>query len=168
MRHLSIASIITGAAFLAACSSAQVPATSPTLVTLQSPITLTAAAPATPTDPLGKLAAFTLVDLKAASVDAHAQTPPDQTAFQCYDYLIAVIPTIQLPGGLPTVGAVLAFQRGRDLANGLNASQGALKSLNLACAPLVIDAQTTLNKLLAVGGGTVAGASVGLPLLPPL
>lgn len=131
-------------------------------------VTSTPATPSAPTDPLGKLAAFTLTDLKAASADAHAQTPPDQTAYQCYDYLIALIPTIQLPGGTQTVGAVMAFQRGRDINNGIGASSGMLKSLNLACAPLVIDTQTTLNKLVAVAGGSAAlgGAIVPIPVMP--
>jgi Prokaryotic membrane lipoprotein lipid attachment site len=125
-----------------------------------------AAGPSGPTDPLAQLAAFTLADLQAADADAKAQTPPDVTASQCYDFLIAVIPTIQLPNGAQTVGAVMAFQRLRDINNGIGASGGIMKSLNLACAPLVIDTQTTVNRLVAIGGGVAAGASVGLPLLP--
>jgi hypothetical protein len=154
---------------LAGCAGAPAPGASVTVssagVSTTPPV---ASAPAAPSDPLAQLASFTMADLQAADADAKAQTPPDQTAYQCYDYLIAVLPQIKLPNGGSTVGAILAFQRGRDLANGLNASQGALKSLNLACAPLVIDAQTTLNKLLAVGGGAAVGTGVGLPLLPPL
>lgn len=160
--------ILSAVLVLGACAS------QPAQVSLQNPVVVTpsiAAAttpsPASSNDPLAQLAAFTLADLQSADADAKAQNPPDVTASQCYDYLIAVIPTIKLPG-LNTVGAILAFQRGRDLANGLNASQGRLKSLNLACAPLVIDAQTTLNRLIAVGGGAAVSTSVGLPLLAPL
>ena len=165
MNRFAIVSATLLAATLGACTG-----NPPPQVTLQNPVVVTppaATATTAPTtnDPLAQLAAFTLADLQSADADAKAQNPPDVTASQCYDYLLAVIPTIKLPG-LNTVGAILAFQRGRDLANGLNASQGRLKSLNLACAPLVIDAQTTLNKLIAVGGGTAVSASVGLPLLP--
>jgi hypothetical protein len=102
------------------------------------------------------LAQFTIADLMAASADAKAQTPPDITASQCYDFLIAFLPTIQLPGSGQTVGAILVFQKGRDLINGATGINGQLKSLNLACAPLVIDTQTTINKLLLLGGGAVA------------
>lgn len=113
-----------------------------------------AAAPAP--DPVQQLAAFTVADLLAASQDAKAQTPPDTTASQCYDYLAAVIPTLKGPGAGQTVGAFVAFQKARDLANGVTAANGALKSLNLACAPLVIDTQTVVNRLLVVGAGIAA------------
>lgn len=119
-------------------------------------------------NPIQSLAAFTLADLQAASADAHAQNPPDQTAYQCYDFLIAVIPTIQIPGGNKNVGAVLLFQQGRDLANGVTAANGALKNLNLACAPLVIDTQTTLNKLLLLGAGAAATGGAVAPIVGPL
>jgi hypothetical protein len=111
-------------------------------------------------NPLTQLANFTVADLKAASVDAKAQTPPDVTAYQCYDFLVGLIPTIQAPGSNQTVGAVLAFQKLRDLNTGAVNSSGALKSLNLACAPLVIDTQTTINKLLllSAGGAATAGS----------
>lgn len=143
---------------LAGCATA--PAQAPANTASAPPTTLAqaiapspGAVPAAPADPLAQLKAFTLADLQAASVDAGAQNPPDVTAKQCYDYLISVIPT--LPGFAPgqTVGAVLAFQHLRDLNAGLNASNARLKSLNLACAPLVLDAQATLNKLLAIGAG---------------
>lgn len=119
------------------------------------------------TDPLGQLKAFTLTDLTAASADAHAVG--DQTAYLCYDYLINWLPT--LPSFQPTtnVGAVLAFQKLRDLNANVSNVQNALKPLNIACAPLVIDSQTTINKLIAITGGTVAsGGVLGLTPLVPL
>lgn len=140
---------------ITACSSAPPIATGAPVSLLPS---AAATAPAAPADPLAKLAAFTLADLQAASADAKAQTPPDTTASQCYDYLIQVIPTIQLPGVGSTVGAFVAFQKLRDLNAGLSGQKAGLKAMNLACAPLVIDTQTTVNKLLLIGGG-----AAGLP-----
>ena len=107
-------------------------------------------------DPLAGLKAFTIADLQAALADANAQVPPDQTSAQCYAFLIAALPNLpSFQPGSP-VGAVLAFQKLRDLQNGVSSSQGALKSLNLACAPLVIDTQTVINKLLLISAGTAA------------
>ena len=146
MQQYKIIGSVLVATMLAACAG-----NPPPQVSLQNPVVVTPPVTATATpmtnDPLAKLAAFTLADLQAADADAKAQMPPDVTASQCYDYLIAVIPTIKLPGFNPTVGAVLAFQRGRDLANGVTLANGQLKSLNLACAALVIDTQTTINRL---------------------
>lgn len=150
--------LIAAAACLAlgACAGQPVVITPPTVTTAGA---ATTAAPQT--DPLTQLANFTVADLQAASADAHAQNPPDQTAFMCYDFLAATIPTIKLPGGQQgTVGAFVGFQKLRDLHNGTVSQSGLLKSLNLACAPLVIDTQTVINKLLIMGAG--AGASGGL------
>lgn len=129
-------------------------------------------APASPSaDVFAKIAAFTISDLQAASADAKSQTPPDITASQCYDFLAAAIPKLQsqLPG-LPQ-GAFSAFQKARDLSNGIasaNGPGGIVKSLNLACAPLVIDTQTVINKLLVLGAGTAASGGTLAPLLPVL
>lgn len=116
-----------------------------------------------PADPLSRLSAFTIADLQAASADAHAQVPPDQTAYQCYDYLISFLPTITPPGKVPTMGAILVFQKGRDLANGVGSANGQLRSLNLACAPLVIDTQTLVNRLALTLGVAAAGTAVLVP-----
>ena len=132
MRYFAILAVSLA---LGACSSAP-------QVTIQPPVVVTPAAEpaaAVPSDPLAQLRAFTLADLTAASADAKAQTPPDITASQCYDFLAKNLPT--LPSFAPgqTVGAVMAFQKLRDLQNGATSQNGFLKSLNLACAPLVID-----------------------------
>ena len=138
-------------------------------VSVQSPVVVTsgatAAAPAAPQSQLAQLQAFTLADLKAANADALAQTPPDQTSSQCYSFLIGFIPTLPTLQQGQQVGAILAFQKVRDLQNGVTSSGGALKSLNLACAALVISAQATLNQLALIAGGTAAGASVGAPIV---
>jgi hypothetical protein len=109
-----------------------------------------------------------LADLQAANADALAQTPPDTTSSQCYAFLINVIPTLPNFSASKPVGAIMAFQKLRDLKNGATNSSGVLKSLNLACAPLVIDVQTTVNLLAVQLGGAAAGASVGIPALPVL
>jgi hypothetical protein len=120
----------------------------------------------TSTDPLAQLKAFTLSDLTAATADAHATG--DQTAYQCYDYLITWLPTLPSFTPATNVGAVLAFQKLRDLNASANNVQNSLKPLNLACAPLVIDTQTTINKLISIAGGAAAtGGITGiLPVLP--
>lgn len=140
-------------AALAGCSNLPIPVPGPTGTT-------------TPVANVQGLAQFTVADLQAASLDAKAQVPPDVTAYQCYDFLATVIPTIQIPGGGATVGAFVAFQKARDLANGVSGIQGQLKSLNLACAPLVIDTQTTVNKLLLLGVGVAGTGGILAPLVP--
>lgn len=149
---------------LNACAGQTVAVQPPVVITPSGTGTVTG--DATPTDPLAKLAAFTVADLQAASADAKAQTPADVTASQCYDFLAATIPTIKLPNGqTQTVGAFAAFQKLRDLHNGTLNPKGILTSLNLACAPLVIDTQTVINKLLLMGAGTAAtGGTLG-PIL---
>jgi len=150
---------VVSAAALAACSSAP-KVTAPIQLVPAAQASTPAPAPA-PTDPLSGLKQFTLADLTAASADAHSNN--DQTAYQCYDYLIKVLPT--LPSFTPgsTVGAVLAFQKVRDLQTGLVSVNGQFKQVNLACAPLVIDTQTTINKLILIGAG---GAATGGTIAP--
>jgi len=154
--------VLAFAVALSACASQ---------VKVQPPVTLTPTATTTtstastaPTDPLAQLKAFTLTDLQAASTDAHTNNDP--TAAQCYDFLIKTLPT--LPSFTPgtTVGAFVAFQKLRDLNNGVQSQTGTLKSLNLACAPLVIDTQTVINKLLLIGAGAAATGGAIEPIAP--
>lgn len=149
--------IILAPLLLAGCASKVV-----TLPSVQAP-TISAPAPVQ-SNPLAQLATFTLGDLQAASADAKAQSPADVTASQCYDFLIVLLPTLPSFSPGAQLGAVLAFQKLRDLQNGVSGAQGALKSLNLACAPLVIDTQTVINKLLLVGVGTAVTSSSLAPL----
>ena len=121
-----------------------------------------APAPNAPPSGLQALSTFTIADLQAASADAHVHG--DQTAFQCYDYLIVTLPTIIPAAPTGTVGAFVVLQQGRDLANGINPTGGILKGINLACAPLVIDTQTVINQLLLLGAGGAAGVAVLAPV----
>ena len=155
---------------LAACQSAP-PATSTAAPGSAVTSPLPGASAAAPSA-LAGFAAFTVADLQAASADAHAANDPAHS-WTCWDYLAANLPTLQLPSGQQTVGAFLAFQKARDLANGAVSSNGLLAGLNLACAPVVIDTQTTVNKLLLLGagvastGGALAPAAAGLGALGP-
>lgn len=152
------------ACLLAASCTATTVAPAP--VTGITPTPIAAAPAAVQADPLKSLADFTIADLQAASADAKAQTPPDTTAAQCYDFLIITIPTLKAAGSATgTVGAILVFQKARDLASGTINPNGLLKQLNLACAPLVIDAQTVVNRLLLIGAGTAASGGTLGPLL---
>ena len=107
-------------------------------------------------NPLAILQQFTLNDLQSALADANAQVPPDTLAANCYSALIKIVqanPTIG-PLGLP-IGAFTGFQKARDfkaVVINLQSPNGPLAGLNAACAPLVVDTQTTLLQLgLAVG-----------------
>ena len=163
----ALAPILALALLCAACSSAP-------QVTVQPPVVVTppAASATAPANPLSGFTSFTVADLQAASVDAHAANDPAKS-WTCWDYLAANLPTLQLPAGQQTVGAFLAFQKARDLANGAVSSNGLLAGLNLACAATVIDTQTTVNKLLLLGagtaatGGALAPAAAGLGALGP-
>ena len=120
--------------------------------------------------PLAGFASFTVADLQAASADAHAANDPAHS-WTCWDYLAANLPTLQLPAGQQTVGAFLAFQKARDLANGAVSPNGLLAGVNLACAATVIDTQTTVNKLMLLGAGTAATGGALAPaagMLPAL
>ena len=144
------------------------------------PAATTAAVPAAatePSNPLVALQTFTLADIQAASADAHAQpaqpgcSSGDCTAYQCYDWLSANLPSAPSFTAGSTVGAVLLFQKGRDALNGVSGSNGFLASFNRACAPLATDVKVTLAKfgLIAAGtaatGGALAPAAAGLPAL---
>ena len=132
--------------------------TAPSAVGVSATVSAAPSPAPTATDPLTQLHNFTVADLQAASLDAKAQVPPDTTASRCYDFLAVNLPSIPMPGanGQTTFGAVMAFQKGRDLLNGGRSNNGFLKAVNDACAALVIDAQTTINKLLLVSAGTAA------------
>lgn len=122
-------------------------------------------------NPLIVVRQFTVADLQAALADAQSQSPPDTVAANCY---AALIPFVQsqaqnpLPAG---AGVFQALQKARDakayLAN-IQSPTGPLASLNIACAPLVLDVQNTLVTLgISVGvianpAGAAAAAS-GLP-----
>jgi len=104
---------------------------------------------------------FTVADLQAADADAKAHH--DTLAATCYE---ALVPVIQAqPNLIPSTapkGLFTAFQEGRDGVNAIQAVPTALKGLNVACGPLVLDAQQTV---LALG---LKIAPAALPVLPPI
>ena len=109
-------------------------------------------------NPLLLVKNFTVGDLQAALADANAQTPPDTAAAACYSALLTVVQSnvaSPLPAG---PGLFQALQKARDakaLIANLQSPTGPLSALNTACAPLVLDAQSTLLGL-GVGIGLVA------------
>jgi hypothetical protein len=114
---------------------------------------------------------FTLSDLQAALADAQAQMPPDTVAATCWQELITIVQAggfNPLPQGL---GAFQAIQKVRDikqfLAN-LQAPNGPLSTLNVACAPLVVDGQTTLIQLGIIGGAVAVTNGITLPIALPI
>lgn len=125
----------------------------------------TAGGAANPPAALGQVQAtlqkFTVADLQAADADAKAHH--DTIAATCYEALIPVVqaqPSL-IPSALPK-GLFTAFQEGRDGVSAIQAVPSALKGLNVACGPLVLDAQQTI---LALG---LKVAPAALPILPPL
>lgn len=115
-------------------------------------------------NPVALLQTFTVNDLDAALADAQGQTPPDTTAANCYQALLPIVQSNvvnPLPAG---PGAFQAIQKIRDakalLAN-LQSPTGPLAALNTACAPLILDAQTTLLQLGITTGAVAATVSTG-------
>src|SRR5258708_7630244 len=106
-------------------------------------------------------------DFHLAAVQA--QNPPDTIAANCYQELVTVVqsPAINpLPSG---PGAFQLFQKARDLKNlvaAMQSNNGPLQALNIACAPLVIDVQTTLIRLGVIGGAVAATGGL-FPIPPP-
>jgi len=70
-----------------------------------------------------------------------------------------------LPTSPQTVaGAFSAFQKTRDLANGVQ--HGLPDYLKIGCAPLIVDEQMMINRLAAIGVG--AAATQGATFLVPV
>ena len=122
-------------------------------------------------NPLIVVRQFTIADLQAALADARAQSPPDTVAVNCYTALIPFVQS-QAQNPLPAgAGVFQALQKARDakayLAN-IQSPTGPLASLNIACAPLVLDVQNTLVTL-GVSIGVIAnpaGAAAAVSGLP--
>lgn len=122
-------------------------------------------------NPLLVIQQFTVDDLQAALSDA--QVNNDTVAAPCYQALIAIVQAkanSPLPG---SVGLFQAVQKARDakaLITNLQSPTGALSSINVACAPLIVDAQATLIQLGILAGGVAAKVGltlpIGLPALP--
>lgn len=123
------------------------------------------------TDPIMLLQQFTTSDLQAALADANAQTPPDTTSAMCYSALLTVVNS-PLTNPLPSqAGIFLALQKARDaqafLAS-LQSPNGPLSSLNVACAPLVMNVNATLLALGVTTGLVVGTGGIAIPALPGL
>ena len=122
-------------------------------------------------NPFAMLQQFSAADLTAALADANAQTPPDQTSAQCYTALLALVNSpvnSPLPAG---PGAFQLLQKARDMKQFLATLQspnGPLSQLNLACAPLVMDVNSTLLALGVSTGIVAATGGTALPALPAL
>lgn len=116
-------------------------------------------------NPFQILQNFTQTDLQAALADAAANNDP--VAVACYTALLGLVKNPNTnPLGVPS-GAFSALQKARDLKAlllNLQSPNGPLSNLNVACAPLILDAQTTLIQL-GVMGGLVVG-KVALPFIP--
>lgn len=118
-----------------------------------------------PAGAINRVASFTVADLQAADADAVANN--DQIAHACYPALIKFVQSVQGSSTNTTVaGAFSAFQKARDLGN--QAQAGVPTYLTIGCAPLVVDTQTLMTKLAAIGVGSAAtaGAIFPIPVLP--
>ncbi len=119
----------------------------------------TGAAPSV--NPAAALQQFTLSDVQNALADAQANH--DTVAATCYTALAAAIKAQAPANAVPVTGVLSAFQKMRDLQQGV---QTGLPALNVPCAPLVLSTQQTLLKL-GLGAGAVAVLGPMAPSLGP-
>lgn len=108
---------------------------------------------------LQQLGTFTVADVNNALTIAKAGN--DIEATQCFTYLSTWLPQVQAQlqtPGITVSGAVSGFEAGRvAVAHGQSlAQQGIPPALNMACAPLVLNAAATLNQLIVQFGGAAA------------
>jgi hypothetical protein len=128
-----------------------------------------ATGPAAGSDPLNGLAGFVTTDLGNAL--AIAQANNDAAGAQCYKYLIPQVAAAQQQLGAlapdKVSGGFSAFEAGRVAVTNIKGFVGGVpQGLNLACAPLVLDAGNTLVGLAAKVGLTIALPAAGLVPLP--
>lgn len=100
-------------------------------------------------DLIANVSTFTQADLKAADADAIAHK--DAAASQCYEGALAYVQAnpISLPAVTAPVGAVSAFQAGRDAVKFVEANKGTPEvpdAINKACGYLALDAQKDVAK----------------------
>lgn len=118
-------------------------------------------------NPIAMLQQFSITDLQAALADAQASN--DVTTIPCWTALLAAAQAQQSAAPVLPAGVFSAIQKARDLkvqAANLLAPNGPLAQLNVACAPLLMDANATLLAL-GVGTGVVVGTGgIALPALP--
>jgi hypothetical protein len=120
-------------------------------------------------NPITVFQTFTEADLNAALADATANN--DAAAAACYSALLPIVQS-GVANPFPTgLGGFQLLQKARDakaLVANLQSPNGPLAKLNVACAPLVLDAQNTLIQLGIIGGGVIAVGATGGITLPAL
>jgi len=140
MKNALTAALLLGLAMLGGCAN-------------------TGTTPTAAVNPAAALQQFTLTDVQNALADATANH--DTVAANCYTALEAAIQAQGAATTVPVTGVLSAFQKLRDLQQGV---QVGLPALNIPCAPLVLSTQQVLVKLGLLAGGAVVAA----PLLPAL
>ncbi len=119
------------------------------------------------TNPLAVLQQFSIADLQAALADAQANN--DVTTIPCWTALLAGVQAQQAAAPALPAGVFSAIQKTRDLkiqAANLLAANGPLANLNIACAPLLMDANATLAAFGIATGVVVGTGGIALPALP--
>lgn len=107
---------------------------------------------------LQSISQFTVTDLQnadAIAVGPNPASPVDPIGHACYPALIQFIQS--LPGSSPSTtvsGAFSAFETARVTVNQVQGFQVPIY-LKMGCAPLLVDTQTFLANLAAIGGGAV-------------
>lgn len=119
--------------------------------------------------PLQGVAGFVTADLQNAL--ALAKANDDTAGAQCYQYLIPQVAAaqqqLQSLGPSTVTGGFSAFEAGRVAATNIKGFvDGVPQGLNMACAPLVLDAGNTLVALAGKVGIRVALPAGGLLPLP--
>jgi hypothetical protein len=102
-------------------------------------------------DPIQQVATFTVADLQAADADAVSHN--DKIAHTCYPALIQFVQSVQgSTSGTTVIGAISAFQRARDVRNGV--VSGVPDYLTIGCGPLYAQVHGDLLSALAQLGVT--------------
>ena len=120
-------------------------------------------------NPLAVLQAFSVTDLQAALADAQANN--DVTTIPCWTALLAGVQsanaaTPALPAGVFSGIQKVRAHLGAPQAAAALAPNGPLATLNVACAPLLMDANATLAAFGIATGVVVGTGGIALPALP--
>lgn len=97
---------------------------------------------------------FAKADLEEASRIAHEAN--DRIAYQCWDYLVTVVPEAQSSSNGQIDGVATAFQRARNVVK--RVGDGVSDDLRLNCGPLYLDAKDDVSGI----GGRIASLAVKL------
>ncbi len=118
-------------------------------------------------NPLAVLQQFSIADLTAALADAQANN--DIVTTPCWQALLTAAQAQQTAAPALPAGVFSAIQTARDLktkAAAALAPNGPLAQLNVACAPLLMDANATLAAFGIATGVVVGTGGIALPALP--